>query len=441
MADQKDTDKKIVTRFAPSPTGVLHVGGVRTALFSWLYARKHNGEFVLRIEDTDTERSTAIFEQDIVDGLAWLGLTYDHFYRQSERAPEHRAHLERMLAEGSVYEAEDNKDGTGKVIRFKNTNETITFADVVRGDITFDTTELGDFVIARDIDHPLYHFAVVADDYDMGITHVIRGEDGISNTPRQILIGRAMGAPRPVYAHIPLILAPDKSKLSKRHGAVSATAYRDAGYLPEALINFLALLGWNPGDEREIFTRDELIREFSLDRIQKSGAVFSTEKLNWVNKEHIRRLPPEIAAVEVARHFPDRDITIVKAITPIVLERISVWSDIDTLCEAGEFAYFFTEPQIEAEKLSWKDASREDTVRHIDKLIEMLQEADYTHPDTIKASVWDYAEAEGRGAVLWPLRYALSGKEKSVDPFTIAHIIGRDQTLARLHVARSACDI
>jgi glutamyl-tRNA synthetase len=428
---------KVITRFAPSPTGVLHVGGVRTALFSWLYARKHGGEFVLRIEDTDTERSTPEFEKDIIEGLSWLGLGHDRFYRQSERASEHRAHLERMLAEGTIYEAEDNKDGTGKVIRFKNTNETITFTDAVRGDISFDTTELGDFVIARDINHPLYHMAVVADDFDMGVTHVIRGEDGISNTPRQILIGRAMGASRPVYAHIPLILAPDKSKLSKRHGAVSATAYRDRGYLPEALLNFLALLGWNPGDEREIFTLEELVNEFSLERIQKSGAVFSTEKLDWVNKEHIRRLPVEIAAIEVAEHFSDRDPHIVRRITPLVLERISVWSEIDALNEAGDFAYFFEAPVYTVNGLIWKDTPRADIIQHVDKLLELLQSADFGSADTVKATVWDYAEAKGRGAVLWPFRYALSGREKSVDPFTIAHIIGRDETLARLRTAHN----
>jgi glutamyl-tRNA synthetase len=433
---QSDTCRqKIVTRFAPSPTGVLHVGGVRTALFSWLFARKHGGEFILRIEDTDTERSTLEFEQDIVDGLSWLGLVHDRFYRQSERAAEHRAHLENMLTNGTVYEAEDNKDGTGKVIRFKNTNERITFTDIVRGDISFDTTELGDFVIARDIDHPLYHLAVVADDFDMGVTHVIRGEDGISNTPRQILIGRAMGAPCPVYAHIPLILAPDKSKLSKRHGAVSATAYRDKGYLPEALLNFLALLGWNPGDEREIFSLDELVDEFSFERIQKSGAVFSTEKLDWINKEHIKRLPYDVVAAEIIKHFTGKNPAIVAAIMSLVLERISVWNDIDTLIEAGEFGYFFDQPLYTSQGLLWKETTLDDTRQYIDNIQKILQKADFATPDTVKDAVWAYAEENGRGAVLWPFRFALSGRDKSADPFTIAHIIGRDETLARLHIA------
>ncbi|NTV44179.1 MAG: glutamate--tRNA ligase [Candidatus Yonathbacteria bacterium] len=429
-------EKKVVTRFAPSPTGVLHVGGVRTALFSWLFARKYGGEFVLRIEDTDTERSTSEFEKDIIDGLSWLGITHDRFYRQSERVPEHRAHLERMLAEGAVYEAEDNKDGTGKVIRFKNTNETITFTDVVRGDITFDTTELGDFVIARDIDHPLYHLAVVADDFDMGVTHVIRGEDGISNTPRQILIGRAMGAPRPVYAHIPLILAPDKSKLSKRHGAVSATAYRDKGYLPEALLNFLALLGWNPGDEREIFTLTELVQEFSLERIQKSGAVFSTEKLDWINREHIKCLSKDIALTEVVRRFEDKNPEVLAKVAPLILERVSVWSDIDEFRKAGEFEYFFTAPVYDAEGLLWKESPAPEAWESIDNIINMLQSVSFESPETIKSGLWTYAEERGKGAVLWPFRYALSGREKSADPFTIAWILGRDETLARLGTAK-----
>ena len=431
-----ESTKKVVTRFAPSPTGVLHVGSVRTALFSWLYARKHGGDFILRIEDTDEERSTKEFEEDILQGLSWLGLSHDHFYRQSERLPEHQAHLRRMIENGTAYESEDNNNGSGKVIRFKNTNETITFTDAVRGDITFDTTDLGDFVIARDMNHPLYHLAVVADDYDTGVTHVIRGEDGISNTPRQILIARAIGAELPIYAHIPLILAPDKSKLSKRHGAISLSAYREKGYLPEALLNFLALLGWNPGDEREIFSLKELIKEFSLERIQKSGAVFSTEKLDWVNKEHIKLLSPETIEEEVRKHFSEGHPDIVTKIIPLVTERISVWGDIEKLKEIGEFDYFFHAPTYEGKELLWKHLSREDAVQHIDKLKEMLQSSPYVSSEDIKTSVWVYAEEKGRGEVLWPLRYALSGRAKSADPFMIAYVIGRDETIARLVTAK-----
>ena len=273
---------KVAVRMAPSPTGNFHVGGARTALFNFLFARKNNGKFILRIEDTDKERSKKEFEDDIFESLEWLGLKYDEFYRQSERGEIYKNYVEKMLNNDSVYEAED------KVIRFRNPNKKVKFNDLVRGEIEFDTTELKDFVIAKSADEPLYHLAVVIDDCESGITHVIRGEDHISNTPRQILIQEAIGATRPLYAHLPLILAQDRSKLSKRkHGeSVSLGYYRDKGYSPEAVINYLALLGWNPGTEQEIFTLEELINVFDLARVHKGGAIFDEKKLAWVNRKH-----------------------------------------------------------------------------------------------------------------------------------------------------------
>jgi len=267
---------------APSPTGNFHVGGARTALFNFLFAKQNNGKFILRIEDTDKERSKKEFEDDIFESLEWLGLKYDEFYRQSERGEIYRNYVEKMLNNDSVYEAED------KVIRFRNPNKKIKFNDLVRGEIEFDTTELKDFVIAKSVDEPLYHLAVVIDDFESGITHVIRGEDHISNTPRQILIQEAIGAPRPLYAHLPLILAQDRSKLSKRkHGeSVSLDYYRHKGYSRDAIINYLALLGWNPGTEQEIFTLEELINVFDLGRVHKGGAIFDEKKLAWVNRKH-----------------------------------------------------------------------------------------------------------------------------------------------------------
>ena len=274
--------EKIITRFAPSPTGSLHIGGARTALFNFLYTRKHGGKFILRIEDTDKERSEKKFEDDIFGGLEWLGLKYDEYYRQSERGEIYRNYIEKMLNDDLAYESDD------KVIRFRNTNKKVKFDDLIRGEIEFDTTELEDFVIAKSVDEPLYHLAVVIDDFESGITHVIRGEDHISNTPRQILIQEAIGAPRPLYAHLPLILAQDRSKLSKRkHGeSVSLEYYKNKGYSSEAIINYLALLGWNPGTEQEIFTLDELINVFDLGRVHKGGAIFDEKKLAWVNRKH-----------------------------------------------------------------------------------------------------------------------------------------------------------
>ncbi|KKT14489.1 MAG: Glutamate-tRNA ligase [Parcubacteria group bacterium GW2011_GWC1_43_30] len=278
--------QKIITRFPPSPTGNFHVGSARTALFNFLFARKNNGKFILRIEDTDKARSKKEFEDDIFESLEWLGLKYDEFYRQSDRGKIYRTYIEKILDDGSIYEDED------KIIRFKNPNKKVKFNDLVRGEIEFDTTELKDFIIAKSVDEPLYHLAVVIDDFESNITHVIRGEDHISNTPRQILIQEAIGAPRPIYAHLPLILAPDRSKLSKRkHGeSVSLNYYRDKGYSPEAMINYLALLGWNPGTEQEIFTLDELINVFDFSRVHKGGAIFDEKKLAWVNRKHFNKL-------------------------------------------------------------------------------------------------------------------------------------------------------
>jgi len=243
----------IITRFPPSPTGYLHIGRARTALFNYLFTQKNKGKMVFRIEDTDKERSKKEYEDNIIECLEWLGISYDLGpLRQSERNDIYEKYIKILIDNGSAYVSKENTENGGRseVIRFKNPNKKISFSDLVRGEVTIDTTDLGDFIIAKSITEPLYHLTVVVDDHEMGITHIIRGEDGISNTPRQILIEEGIGAIRPIYAHIPLILATDKSKLSGRHGAVSVTEFRDMGYLPQAMVNFLALLGWNPGDDR-----------------------------------------------------------------------------------------------------------------------------------------------------------------------------------------------
>ena len=252
--------KKIVTRMAPSPTGKFHVGSVRTALFNYLFARQNGGKFILRIEDTDKERSKKEFETDIIEAFDWLTLEYDEFYRQSERTEIYKKHIQKLIDDGFAYiskeEATEEKQRS-EVIRFKNPNKVVKFNDLILGDIEVDTTDLGDFVIAKDLENPLYHLTVVVDDGIMEVSHVIRGQDHISNTPRQILILEALGFQRPIYAHIPLILAPDKTKLSKRHGALATLEYRDIGYFKEAILNFMAMIGWNPGDDREIFSKQE----------------------------------------------------------------------------------------------------------------------------------------------------------------------------------------
>lgn len=441
----------IVTRIPPSPTGHLHIGTARTALFNFLFARHHGGRFIMRSEDTDRARSKREFEEEIIEGLAWLGIEHDGFSRQSERLAEHRAYLERLIAEGTAYLSEEpskqDPEKTVTVVRLKNPGKTITFTDLIRGDITFDTTELGDVVIARAIDDPLYHFAVVADDLDAGVTHVIRGEDHISNTPRQILIQEALGAPRPVYAHLPLILAPDRSKLSKRHGAVALKEYREAGYLREALVNYLALLGWNPGTEQELFSMDELIAAFDLDGVQKGGAIFDTEKLSWFNREHIKllseadfasqvraRLPEELAAATTEGEGSARFARLL----PSIRERTTLLGDIALDAEQGEYDFAFFTPAPTAELLKGKqNETPKDALPHLTKCAELIETLpEIPSPEEAKAALWPYAEEAGRGAVLWPLRVALSGREKSPDPFTLVHVLGRTETLLRLENAR-----
>lgn len=438
----------VVTRFAPSPTGNLHIGGLRTALFSYLYAKHHGGRTVLRIEDTDKERSKPEYEKNIIDGLKWLGLKFDEFYRQSERTDIYKTYLEKMVADGHAYVSKETPSGEdaakqrSEVIRFKNPNTTITFPDIIRGDISFDTTELGDFVIAKSFSEPLYHLGVVIDDHEMGITHVIRGEDHISNTPRQILIGRAIGATQPVYGHLPLILAADRTKLSKRKGARALTEYEAMGILPEALINYTAFLGWNPGTEQEIFSLAELIAAFDTDRVQKAGAIYNEEKLRWINHEYLKKMPAPELHTRIAEKFAvahrTPSLELIAALAPIVLDRIETFGDLDTLIADGEFEYFFTAPEYEAAALVWKESTPADALKHLTHATAALQTLSPStahSAENIKSLLWDYATEHGRGAVLWPIRFALTGRAKSPDPFTVASIIGVTESLARIDTA------
>ena len=280
-------------RFAPSPTGYLHVGGARTALFNWLFARRHGGVFVLRIEDTDAERSSWEMVAGIVEGLRWLGLDWDEGpdvggphapYFQSQRLEVYRDRAQALVREEKAYLDEG-------AIRFRVPAGRTEFRDLVHGDIAFENEHIENFVILRSDGHPTYHLSVVVDDIEMAISHVVRGDDHISNTPKQILLYEAFGRPAPQFAHVPLIMGPDKKRLSKRHGATSVTEYQRLGYLPEAMVNFLALLGWSPGGDREVLTREELISLFALEGISGGNAVFNLEKLDWFNQQHLARLP------------------------------------------------------------------------------------------------------------------------------------------------------
>ncbi len=437
-----------IVRFAPSPTGPFHVGSARAALFNYLFVKKMGGTFILRIEDTDKERSKKEYEQNIYDSLAWLGLAYDHTMRQSDRTDVYKTYLKKLVDSGAAFVSKEKKEKEGdreEVIRFKNSGTTVSFTDLIKGPISFDTTELGDFVIAKSMEEPLYHLAVVVDDLEMGITHVIRGEDHISNTPRHILIQRAIGAPQPVYAHLPLILAPDRSKLSKRkHGeTVSVSYYMKQGYLPEALVNFLALLGWNPGTDQELFTLPQLIEAFDFSKIQKSGAIFDVSKLDWMNKEYLKKTPaaPSLISDAVARALNlggnANEEAVLKRAAPAILERINKLADVDAMAATGELQYLFKAPVYAKEALFWKD--EKDAVKISRRLAEVKKlltsvDAPLT-AQSVRSAIWDFATKEGRGGVLWPLRVALSGKEHSPDPFTLAEILGKDETLSRIDKA------
>ncbi len=439
-------------RIAPSPTGYFHFGLARTALYNYLFAKKHGGVFVIRIEDTDKARSTEEFKKDIFDSFEWMGLTFDETYVQSEHVERHKDLLKKLIDEDKAYvskePAKDDATRTVEVVRLRNPGKSITFTDVIRGDITFDTTELRDFVIARAIDDPLYHFAVVADDGDAKITHIIRGEDHISNTPRQILIQEALGLPRPIYAHLPLILAPDRTKMSKRKHQTALKDFRAKGYLPEAMVNFIALLGWSEGEgDKELYTLPELTEAFSLEHIHKGGAVFNDEKLRWFNRHYlVMRDDSEFMKETTARLQPALEVRGVQwnddmatRIMPLIKERISVWDDITTLTGSGEFDYFFTAPQLDAAKIPDKKSNHEEAREHLSYAAGILTTmGEKFTAEELKTPLWDYATEKGRGAVLWPLRYALSGKDKSPDPFVLASLLGKAETLTRIENAQKA---
>jgi glutamyl-tRNA synthetase len=429
----------VITRFAPSPTGFLHIGGVRTALFAYLFAKKNGGKFALRIEDTDKLRSKDEWTTGLIDDLNWLGLKHDIFVKQSDKADIHSSYIKKMIDSGHAYISKEEVVEEGQrdeVIRFKNPNKKVVINDLIRGEVVVDTTDLGDFVIARSISEPIYHLAVVVDDFEMGITHVIRAEEHLSNTPRQILIQEAIGAPRPLYAHLPLVLAEDRSKLSKRkHGeTVSLTYYRNKGYLPQAILNFVALIGWNPGTDQEIFSMDELINSFDLSKVQKGGAIFNVQKLDWVNKKYIDAMSTD-EFIDATKQY-----NVPKSLIPLVKEKISKFSDIPELL-SGELSFINSIGKYDKESLKWKqEPDLINTKIYLENIIDILGKITDFNKESVKSALWPLAEERGKGNVLWPMRYALSGKDKSPDPFTICEILGKDESIRRLKFAYELFD-
>ncbi len=469
----------IRVRFAPSPTGYLHVGGARTALFNWLFARRLGGALVLRIEDTDVERSSLEMVEGILDGLRWLGLDWDEGpkvdgpygpYFQSERLDRYRAMAARLVAQRSAYYCYCTADalkakrdagvekydrtccaltageiaaredaGTPRAVRMRVPDGTMRFDDLVHGPIEFDGAHIEDFVILRSDGHPTYQLSVVSDDVEMAITHVVRGDDHISNTPKQILLYRAIGADVPQFAHVPLILGPDKKRLSKRHGATSVMEYARQGYLPEAMLNFLALLGWSPGGNQELFTRDELVRAFALEGISGGNAVFNPEKLDWFNQQHIALLPPN----ELARRLQP------------LLTAAGLWKDAYL---GDRHAWFFAviellKPRVKRlddfvvqGRFFLTDAIEYDSAA-VDKHLRVDGMPDHLAAlDAAFASLEHFDEASSEGALraiaeargvkaatlIHAMRVTVTGRSVSPGLFDVLSVIGRDEVRRRL---------
>ncbi len=455
-------------RIPPSPTGNLHVGTARTALFNELFAHKHKGAFIIRIEDTDPARSKPEFQENILEGFKWLGITWQEGpdiggkygpYIQSERVARHNEAVKQLLALGKAYyctclEREQScdckqKNNTEGAVRLIVAAKEVSFEDPIRGTVTVHTDSFGgDFVIARSDGSPLYHLAVVCDDHDMSITHIIRGEDHIHNTIKHILIQEALGYSRPIYAHLPLLLDEQRKKLSKRSGETSLLVYRDNGFLPQTMVNYLALLGWNPGDEREYFTHEELIQEFSLERVQKGGAIFSLVKLSAMNKHYLSQLSDEDLLVWATTHYdmnsiPVRDPERLLSALKTELGRFASY-DVDgqPLHEAMNWHASDWNPSYDPNLLVWKKSPKEATEIILQELFDIMQtipEWEYTakHLETFLIT-WIDTNKKGRGDVLWPLRVALTGREHSPAPFAIASVIGKSDVLRRLQHARDS---
>lgn len=424
----------MIVRFAPSPTGYLHVGGARTALFNFLYARKQNGKFLLRIEDTDRERSRPEFEQEILDSLKWLGLSWEGSpIRQSERIGTYQKYAQTLLSEGLAYEQE--KEGK-RALLFRMPKREVWFEDGLRGKVSFNTELFEDLVILKSDGFPTYHWACVVDDHEMEITHVIRGEDHLTNTPKQLLLFEALGWKTPHYVHPPLILGSDGSPLSKRHSAVSVGHYRKEGFLPEALFNYLALLGWGPEGNQEFFRPAELIEKFSLKRLIRSGARFDLEKLRWTNAQHLRALAEEEYLRRIRDYYqggaqlPDCSIEKFNRIALLYRNRIQILSDL-----SREASYCFADVEtydLEAMNRSLGTDGLREKLIDLRKVLEPLR--DFEDIVKLEALLRESAKRGGVEAkiLIHPLRLALTGKGVSPGIFEVMRVLGKEVCLKRL---------
>jgi len=473
-------EKKVVTRFAPSPTGFMHAGNLRTGLYAWLWARKNKGIFILRIEDTDKKREVEGSIAHIKESLKWIGMDWDQGpdvggpnapYIQSERLDLYKRYANKLIEKGLAYadpyteaeieqwrkKSEEEKkpflfrehrpenfpiwDGA-QPLRFKVPEiKRYTWQDAVWGELSAGPEALDDFVLIKSDGYPTYNFAHIVDDVEMGVTHVMRGQEFISSTPKYLSVYEALGETPPIFATTPSVMATEgKKKLGKRDGAKDVLEYKTEGYLPQAMMNFLALLGWNPGGEREVFSPDELVEIFDINRIQHSGGQFGDEKLDWLNKEHIKLLPPSEIEKNILAWLPKEMAAneIALKLVPLILERINKWVDVRDMAERGELDFFFKPPQFPKEKLLYKNTTPEQVSDNLKRAIEELnqiEEANFTE-ENIKNVLMKIAESLGsRGELLHGVRYALSGLDRSPDPFIIAKILGKNETLSRLQKA------
>ncbi len=458
----------VKTRFAPSPTGFLHVGGARTALFSWLYAKHTGGEFVLRIEDTDRERSTQEAIDAIIEGMNWLDLSWDEGpYYQTKRFDRYKEVIDQMLKSGHAYKCYCSKERLEKmreeqmekgekprydgccrdsheehgadepyVVRFKNPKTgTVAFDDMVKGHVEFQNEELDDFIIQRSDGTPTYNFCVVVDDYDMGITHVIRGDDHVNNTPRQINLYKALGAEVPVFCHLAMILGDDGKKLSKRHGAVSVMQYREEGYLPEALINYLVRLGWSHGDQ-EVFSRDEMIDLFTLDAITKSASGFNTKKLNWLNAHYMKTLPKEKVVGELKYQFDLLGVDVSNG--PSLADIVSNYAErTQTLKEMAQKSVCYFKDIEAYDEAGAKKWMKEGSVEVLQKSLNVIENLESFDVKSIDEALENLAkELEiGMGKVGQPLRMAITGGPTSPGIGDTMLLVGRERTIERIKKA------
>jgi len=472
-------------RFAPSPTGFLHIGGARTALFNWLFAKHNKGKSILRMEDTDLTRSTKEAELQILDSLKWMGLDWDEGplvggphepYYQSQRIEIHKQFIAKLLEEGKAYPCyctseeldakreemkkrgevphydgkcrnltadERNKlknEGRKEIVRFKWTRPVLPFKDLIHGEINFADHQYDDFVILKADGSPTYNFSCVVDDHTMEITHVIRGDDHITNTPRQIALYEALGFNPPQFAHIPLILGPDKSRLSKRHGAVGVLEYKKEGYLPEALMNFISLLGWSPGTNQEIMSKEELIKSFSLQRIISRNAVFNKEKLDWMNGAYLKTLPTEKLLEHLMPYLKEAGFVKDKADRDMLMKMVDIYKPrIRTLEQIVSNADFLFQDELHYNEGAVNKFLKRDYVPSLfDKVEQRLEELQTFNPQEIENTLRQLAEElkmKG-GDFIHPLRVALTGKEVSPPLFDVMGLLGKEKTLKRIKDSR-----